>query len=153
MSTFRFRAAVVLELRTRQEQAAAAVLSRAKTALAESQARLASDTQARQAAQSDASAHELRGATSAEIEWHRNWIVRLTSNVDQRRADMDLRRRAVIDAERGWRAARQRRLAIERMRDRAWSRFQERQRREELNVIDELAGLRYVPPDVWGESS
>jgi flagellar export protein FliJ len=153
MTTFRFRAAVVLELRTRQEQQAATVLSRAEMALSQAHLQLAEAERARRTAQTAAVDRQRHGATSTEIEWHRNWITSLTSSVDQRRVDVELRQRGVHDAERAWRLARQRRLTIERMRDRAWIRFQRQQQREELKVIDELASLRYSAPDVWGESS
>jgi flagellar FliJ protein len=153
MTSFRFRAAVVLELRTRQEQQAATALSRAELALSQAQQRLAAADRARGTAQAAALDRQREGATSPEIEWHRNWITSLTSSADQRRVDVELRQREVHEAERAWRVARQRRLTIERMRDRAWTRFQRQQQREELKVIDELASLRYSAPDVWGESS
>ena len=43
--------------------------------------------------------------------------------------------------------------AIERMRDRAWRRFQQEQHRQETKVIDELARLRFVMPDAWRDDT
>jgi flagellar export protein FliJ len=148
MTTFRFRAAVVLELRSREERDAAAVLSRAELHLAQANTRVSDAVGARKAAQEVELDRHRQGATSTEIEWHRNWITRLTSAVEQRRAEVEVRRREVQEAERAWRNARQRLLTIERMRDRARARFQRQQQRDELKVIDELVSLRYGAPDV-----
>ena len=148
MSAFRFRAGVVLDLRSREERHAATVLARAETTLAHASARASDAVSARQAAQAVELDRQRQGATSTEIEWHRNWITRLTSTVEQRRGDVEQRRREVQEAERAWRYARQRLLTIERMRERAWIRFQRQQQRDELKVIDELVSLRHGAPTV-----
>jgi flagellar biosynthesis chaperone FliJ len=40
--------------------------------------------------------------------------------------------------------SRRRRLALERLRDRAWRRYAEAERREENRAMDELARIRFV---------
>jgi flagellar export protein FliJ len=148
MSTFRFRAAVVLELRSRQERDAAAVLSRAEMSLVQARTRVSEAIRARQDAQTVELDRQRQGATSSEIEWHRNWITRLASTVEERRAEFELRQSEVRTAEQAWRGARQRLLTIERMRERAWAKFQRAEQREEMKVIDELVSLRYGAPDI-----
>jgi len=138
MSTFRFRAAVVLELRSRQERDAAAVLSRAEMSFVQARTRVSEAIRARQDAQTVELDRQRQGATSSEIEWHRNWITRLASTVEERRAEFELRQSEVRTAEQAWRGARQRLLTIERMRERAWAKFQRAEQREEMKVIDEL---------------
>ena len=148
MSTFRFRAAVVLELRSRQERDAAAVLSRAEMSFVQARTRVSEAIRARQDAQTVELDRQRQGATSSEIEWHRNWITRLASTVEERRAEFELRQSEVRTAEQAWRGARQRLLTIERMRERAWAKFQRAEQREEMKVIDELVSLRYGAPDI-----
>jgi flagellar export protein FliJ len=148
MSTFRFRAAVVLELRSRQERDAAAVLSRAEMSLVQARTRVSEAIRVRQDAQTVELDRQRQGATSSEIEWHRNWITRLASTVEERRAEFELRQSEVRTAEQAWRGARQRLLTIERMRERAWAKFQRAEQREEMKVIDELVSLRYGAPDI-----
>ena len=144
MAAFRFRAAAALELRHRQETAAATVLSRAEGALHAAESRLTESQQQRRLAQDHAATAERQGTDGQTVLWHRNWIVRLSDAVEQSRRELDASVATVREAEQNWREARKRRLALERMRERAWRRYQQAEQRQEMKVIDELARLRFI---------
>lgn len=138
MPDFRFLAAAALELRRRQENNAGNVLVHAEARFRQAEpAKQAAETQRRhgQIAQVEVSR---RGTDVATIEWHRNWILRLAATVERLQNDVDLHATAV-QTEGEWRDARRKRLVRERMKDRAWRRFQLEQHRQELKVIDEFA--------------
>ncbi len=153
MADFRFRAAAALELRRQQETAASTTLARAEAEFHAAEARTAAAEHARQAAQQDQSDAQRRGSDGGTLAWHRNWIVRLAAGVDALQQEVEARAHAVRQAEAHWREARRRRLALDRMRDRAWRRYQQDQQRQELKAIDELARLRFVMPDAWRDDS
>lgn len=153
MTEFRFRAAAALDLRRKQENTAATALAAAEAAFRAAEAHAAQADAHRRAAQAQEIAVQRAGAGAAELAWHRNWIVRLENDLVERRRQVDTLSQAVREAEAQWRKARQRRLTLDRMRDRAWRRFQQDQHRRELKVIDELARLRYVMPDAWRDDS
>jgi flagellar export protein FliJ len=153
MAEFRFRAAAALELRKQQETAASTALARAEALFREAEARVQQAARDRQAAQETQRLAERRGTDAGTIEWHRNWIVRLTTAVDALARDVEARALAVTQAEQQWREARRRRLTLERMRERAWRRYQQEQQRQELKVIDELARLRFVMADAWRDDT
>ncbi|MEO8483125.1 MAG: flagellar FliJ family protein [Acidobacteriota bacterium] len=153
MPDFRFRAAAALELRRQQETAAATTLARAEALFHEAEALAARGDQARIEAQDAQRSAERRGTDMAALEWHRNWIVRLTLTVATLRREVDARAEVARQAEQGWREARRKRLALERMRERAWRRYQVEQQRQELKALDELARLRFVMPDAWRDES
>lgn len=153
MSEFRFRAAAALELRRQQETAASTVLAQAEAALRQAEARLIEADNDRRAAQEQQTTAERRGSDMATLSWHRNWIVRLSTTVDTERREVDAQRAIVDEAERVWRLARQKRLTLERMRERAWRRYQHEQQRQELKVIDELARLRFVFAETMDDAS
>jgi len=144
MRDFRFRAAAALELRRRQEHDAGHVLVHAEARFRHAQAaKEAAETQ-RRGAQTAQVETSRRGTDVATLEWHRNWILRLAATVERLQSDVELKATALRTAESEWRDARRRRLTLERMKDRAWRRFQQEQQRQELKVIDELARLRHT---------
>lgn len=149
MSEFRFRALAALELRRQEETAAGTALALAEAAFRAAEARTAAAEADRRLAQQQQMEAERTGSDAATLFWHRNWIVRLAAAIDARKREADARVIEVRRAEQSWRDARQRRLALERMRERGMRRFQQEQQRQELKVIDELARLRFVMPDVW----
>ena len=153
MAAFHFRAAAALDLRRREETTAAAALSRAEARFHEAEAERDRADAERAAAQADLVTIARRGIDPGVLEWHRNWIVRLTAAVDALARDVDAQSRAVKQAEQHWRDARRRRLTLERMRERAWRRYQQEQQRQELKVIDELARLRFVMADAWRDDT
>jgi flagellar export protein FliJ len=153
MSEFRFRAAAALELRRKQETEAGTALARAEAELRASEQVVAQAEAARRTAQERLMSIERHGSDVATLLWHRNWIVRLSNDLTERRRQASLLAEAMRQAEQRWRLARQRRLALERMHERALRRFKQEQLRQELKVIDELARLRYVMPDAWRDES
>ena len=153
MSDFRFRAAAALDLRRKQETDTATALARAEAELRASEQQVADVDTARRTAQQQLVSVERHGSDVVTISWHRNWIVRLSNDLTERRRQMQLVAAAAREAEERWRQARQRRLALERMQERALRRFKQDQLRQEMKVIDELARLRYVMPDAWRDDS
>jgi flagellar export protein FliJ len=131
-------------LRGQQETAAATALARAEAAFHEVKSQLDTAEDDRRRAQETALSAERQGTESHTLLWHRNWIVRLADIIELRRRELDTRALAVRQAEHAWREARRRRLALERMRDRAWRRHQQAEQRHELKMIDELARLRFI---------
>jgi flagellar FliJ protein len=153
MNDFRFRAAAALELRRKQETEAGTALARAEAELRASEQLSAQAESARRVAQERLLSVERHGSDVATLIWHRNWIVRLSNDLTERRRQVSLLAEALRQAEQRWRQARQRRLALERMHERALRRFKQEQLRQELKVIDELARLRYVTADTWRDET
>lgn len=153
MTDFRFRAAVALDLRRKQETDAATALAVAEAEFRAAEAHAAQAEADRRTAQAEQQTVARRGTDAATLAWHRNWIVRLSNDLAERRRQVDRLAEVVREAEARWRKARQRRLTLERMRDRAWRRYQQDQQRQELKVIDELARLRYVVAEAWRDDS
>ncbi len=153
MSEFRFRAAAALELRRKQETEAGTALALAEAELRASEQLAAQADAARRSAQQQLASIERRGSDVETLLWHRNWIVRLSNDLTERHQRVNELAELVRQAEERWRQARQRRLALERMYERALRRFKQDQLRQELKVIDELARLRYVMPDAWRDES
>lgn len=149
MATFRFRAAVALDLRLAQETAALQERARVHTRFLEAKRAADAEQARRDGAQADLVTLERGGAELDTILWHRNWIVRLAANVDGLQRELYERAKDVRAADEAWHEARRRRLALERMKDRAWQRFQKAELREEMKQMDELARIRYVMPDAW----
>jgi flagellar export protein FliJ len=144
MAAFRFRAAAALELRSQQESSAATALARVEAEFRAAGARRDAAEAERRAAQERALDGQRTGIDGNSLLWHRNWIARLSDTVELRARELDTWAGAVREAERAWREARRRRLALERMRERAWRRYLQAEQRQELKAIDELARLRFV---------
>ncbi len=153
MREFRFRAAAALELRRKEENDAGAALARAEAELRSAEQIAQKADASRRSAQQRLTSVERHGSDVATLMWHRNWIVRLSNDLAERRRQVVALTEAVRQAELRWRQARQRRLALERMQERALRRFRQEQLRQELKVIDELARLRYVTADAWRDET
>lgn len=147
MAAFRFRAAVALDLRLKQETDALVERARVQALFLEAKRAVDAEVTRRDDARADLVTLERNGAELDTILWHRNWIVRLAANVDGLQRDVYERAKDVQKADEAWHEARRRRLALERMKDRAWQRFQRAELREEMKQMDELARIRYVMPD------
>jgi flagellar export protein FliJ len=147
MPAFRFRAAAALDLRRQQETTAGAALAREQARLTALRATRDDVDRARREAQDRALSQERHGTDGASLLWHRNWIVNLGTTVDRLAGDCDRQTAVLRDAERAWHDARRRRLALERMRDRAWRRYEDTERRRELKELDELARVRHAAID------
>jgi flagellar export protein FliJ len=144
MAAFRFRAAAALDLRRQQETAAATALARVEAEFRAAGLRRDAAEAERRGAQERALDGQRTGIDGNSLLWHRNWIARLSDTVALRARELDTWASAVREAEQVWREARRRRLALERMRDRAWRRHLQAEQRQELKAIDELARLRFV---------
>ena len=153
MAAFRFRAAAALDLRRRQEDAAAAALGQAEARFHEVSSEFAAAEAARGRAQADQAAQARQGIDTATLFWHRNWIIRLKATVDDCSAQVRAQSAAVNECRRKWQLARRRRLVLERLRDRAQTRHRALEQRVELKDMDELARIRFVAPDAGEEGA
>lgn len=144
MKPFRFRAGAALDIRRREEDAAAAALARAEGHFSEANRACLDMEHTRARAHDDQVEQARRGIDASTLMWHRNWIVRLDAVVDDLRESRRASEAAVTAARQAWQFARRRRLALERMRDRALARHQEAARRIEAIELDELARIRFT---------
>ncbi len=144
MAPFRFRARAALDLRRQQEQDAAADLARVEARFHDAQTACEATEAQRARAQAEQAAQAGRGIDMATLFWHRNWITRLQAAVDDLRADVRTKAEVVDEAKRVWRLARRRRMALDRMRERALARHRAEEQRQELKMIDELARIRFT---------
>jgi len=149
MANFRFRAEVALDQRRQEELEALRDWRHAEAQFRVVFGTLTAEESRREAAHSELTRLERQGTDVETLLWHRNWIVRLRSNVDRLQRDLDDRARNARQAQQVWREARRRRLTLERMKARAWQRFQAAQVREETKAMDELARIRYVMSNTW----
>lgn len=150
MPRFRFKAAAALDLRRKQEDEAGAALARIEAVLRQIAADREEAERVRIAAMTAAAEATRRGTDVGALEWHRNWIVRLAANVTRLHLDLDRQRQVLAAAEQVWREARRKRLALERMRERARLRFDAHEAQVEMKTIDELARLRYLATANYG---
>jgi flagellar export protein FliJ len=146
MALFRFRAAAALDVRLTEERAALEARTRAEALFTEANDAVVRARDARAQAERDVVALAERGSDLDTLLWHRNWIVRLAATVDRLDRDREARDGDRHAADLAWRDARRRRLALERLRERAWQRFQAGERRQETRVMDELARIRRALP-------
>jgi flagellar export protein FliJ len=147
MARFTFRAAAALDLRKKDEDRAAVALGAAEAVLRRIAGEIDAAVAAHRQAQEAASTAARQGTGVAAFEWHRNWIDRQAATVARLHLDHRRQQEAVAAAEAVWREARRKRLALERMRERALRRFEQHQAQVEMKAIDELARLRYVAAD------
>jgi len=144
MRPFRFRALAALELRRKQEEEARVALARAERALQEEAAQLQASLAAADQALAQLTAAQSQGTTSWLIEWHRSWITRCRIDADGHRARVA---EATASVERQLsvvRDALRKRRTLERLRDRAWRKYQVEAGREELRDMNALAGMRHL---------
>ncbi|MCC7010573.1 MAG: flagellar export protein FliJ [Acidobacteria bacterium] len=149
MATFRFRAAAALERRREDETQALADLARVQARFHEASTSVEAEVARRARAEADAAVVQRRGCDAETLLWHRNWILRLASAVERLRQERDACAADVERARAAWMEARRRRLALERMKERAWRRFQLAEQRQTAKELDELARLRFVASDQW----
>jgi flagellar export protein FliJ len=144
---FKFRAAAALDLRSQQERAAAAVSARAEADLRAACGLRDAAEMKRTKAREALGDEQARGTDIDTLLWHRNWISSLTAAVAQRSTEVDRRAAVTHTAALAWREARRKRLALERLRELAWRRYQQSEASAERKTIDELARLRFVLRD------
>jgi flagellar export protein FliJ len=153
MADFRFRAQAALDLRRKQEDEASAALGQAEAACRLAEARRDQAEADRRTAQEQLATAERCGSDISTLLWHQNWIARLAAEVETAKVDVEARSADARVAEQAWRQARQKRLALERLRERAVRRHQHELQRQELKVIDELARLRFILADVESDDA
>ena len=147
MAEFRFRAQAALDLRHKEEDAAATALAQAEAAFRRTAEQQNAKRAERETALAQRLADQCAGIGAAALEWHWNWINGLAAAVDRLGRDLEVRRVEVGTAQQAWREARRRRLVLERMRDRMLKRHQQEERRKEARNVDELARIRFVNPE------
>jgi flagellar export protein FliJ len=143
MRPFKFRAAIVLDLRRKQDDEAQRVLARAKSAFLAAQTAV-DDAQA-------ALEQAMRRATEAEsaaedvtlLQWYRNWMVGRQEDVKRCRRVLDEHRTVMQSAAQAALKARRELRVIERYKARVWQAWQRDALREEQKDLDLLGTLQH----------
>jgi len=144
MKPFRFRAAALLEQRRREYDAARADMARLVAAEHQVAQRLTEAEAKADAAEADYRALLSAASDLDQIGRHRNWIARQHTVVQDTRWRLD-ERRAAVAAARAMVLERFKRVrTLERLRDRAWSRYADAVRREETNVMNAHATMQFA---------
>jgi len=144
MATFRFRPQAALDLRRREEDAAALAVSEARVASDRAAEAYAAAQTAFDAGFAQAAAADAEGGSVTASVWHRNWIRSLRRELVRTEAHAEDRRVQLGAAEQALVVARERVRALERLRERAWAAHLECERREEQKAMDDLATLRFA---------
>jgi flagellar export protein FliJ len=144
MKPFRFRAEVVLDLRRRQHEQAQTQLARAQQERDAAAHIVGEAGQACQSAHRDYRASLDEGGAAGALERHRTWIARRQAETDDRRRQLEARHLAVAHAAEDLRHTYTRVRVLERLRDRAWKRYQDEARRREAIEMDYLAVTRFA---------
>ena len=144
MRSFRFRGARILEWRRVQADAAHVAFVRATESVREAAARV-SDAEAAV----DRAAGELRATLAAPADVgtlmrYRNWIGRQRLHAGACRAQHQERRGLADQAADVLQLASRHVKVMERLRDRAWRRYLEAERLQEMKELDQLATLQYA---------
>lgn len=153
MRPFRFRASVVLDLRRKEEDAAQQHLVQAQNMRDLAEARVREAQQAAAIAAGTCEALQTTGTEGWRLGWHQSWIRKQRLEVDACRQATVVSAAAVERATISVGAARQRRRALERLRDRAWQRHQVETIRQESREMNMAATLRYFTHAVGGEAN
>jgi flagellar export protein FliJ len=144
MTPFRFRAAAVLDVRRRQHELAQTQLAHAQQER-DAAARLVCEAaEAGRGADREYRASLDAGAAAGALERHRNWMARLQAETDDRRRQLEERHLAVHHSAADVRHAYTRVRVLERLRDRAWRKYQVEVRRREAIELDYLAVIQYA---------
>lgn len=139
MKPFTFRLAGVLKVWTRKEEQAYAFFQRQMASTAAARDREA-DARATRADAQHRATDAMREATApTEITWYRNWITSLSLRVEAARDEVRRCEQLERAAEAAWRKARRDRRVLERLRERAETRYRVEARREEMRLMDGLA--------------
>jgi len=144
MRPFRFRPAAALELRAAEEDRANQQLARSRGELEAADRRAADAVDAALSASAELQRHHEAGSEAWRLAWHRSWISRQRHEVTLTRDAAVRSAAAVAHATAAMHAARQRRRALERLRDRAWQRHKTEMTRNENKDMNLLANLRYL---------
>lgn len=144
MRPFRFKAAIVLDLRQKQDEEAQRVLARAKADVLTAQAALDGARAALAAAMRRAAEAEALAEDVILLQWYRNWMAGRQDDVkhclgrlEENRAVMQAAAQAALKARRELRV-------IERYKARVWQAWQRDALREEQKALDLLGTLQYA---------
>jgi flagellar export protein FliJ len=147
MPRFVFRTQVALDFRKRKDDDAKRDLAAANAAVADAQLALETAVDAHSRALDDARDHQRQASDLSALEWYRNWILSLQTEIGRRREDLNRRQ---VDAN----TARERAMrthmdvrVLEKLKDRAKRTHQAAELREEQKAIDWLAVLRSYSRD------
>lgn len=144
MRPFRFRPAAALELRAAEEDRASRQLAHTRADLQAADQRATDAVDAALAASEELQRHHAEGSEAWRLAWHRSWIARQRHEVTMTRDAAVRSAAAVTHATAAVHAARQRRRALERLRDRAWQRHKTEVTRHEDKDMNLLANLRFL---------
>lgn len=144
MTLFRFRAAAVLNLRRRQHELAQTQLARTQQER-DAAARVVREAEeARHSAEREYRALLDAGGAAGALERHRNWIARRQAETDGRRRQLEEQHLAVHHSAANVQHAYTQVRMLERLRDRAWRKYQDEVRRREAIEMDCLAVIQYA---------
>jgi flagellar export protein FliJ len=144
MKAFRFRGARILEWRRVQADAARLAFVRATESVREAAAAIdQADADCARAVREfvDATASPVDVGTHLR---YRNWIDRQRAHVAACREEHQKRRVAAEQAATALRDATRQVKVMERLRERAWERYTELERRADLKEIDQLAASKFA---------
>jgi flagellar export protein FliJ len=142
--TFRFRGARILEWRRVQADAARVVFVRASESVREAAARVAQADEHVERAARDYKATMARPNEIGTIVGYRNWIEKQREHAAACRRQHE-EKRVVADQAAGVLQTAMRRVKVmERLRDRAWRRYVDAERAQEMKALDELATQRFA---------
>ncbi|MDE3155567.1 MAG: flagellar FliJ family protein [Acidobacteriota bacterium] len=144
MRPFRFRAAVVLDLRQKQDEEAQRVLARAKAAVLTAQASLDGAEAALAAAMRRAAEAEASAEDVTLLQWYRNWMKGRQADVRRCRERLEECRAVMRTAAEAALKARRDLRVIERYRERVWQAWQREALREEQKDLDLLGTLQHA---------
>jgi len=142
--TFRFRGARILDWRRVQADAARVVFVRASESVREAAARVAQADEHVERAARDYQATMARPNEIGTIVGYRNWIEKQREHAAACRRQHE-EKRVVADQAAGVLQTAMRRVKVmERLRDRAWRRYVDAERAQEMKALDELATQRFA---------
>ena len=144
MKPFHFRAARVLDLRKREEDDARVVFGRANAVQHAAATRLTSVQEAAEEGRAKCLEVYEIGAPAWLVGWHQSWMTKQRLDVSARTRELAAATERVAAATAALRIAHRKRRVLERLRDRAWRRYQVEAARDEAREMNLLAGLRYL---------
>lgn len=141
---FKFRATAALDLRKKQEDAARLEAAKADAAARAAGQRL-NEARARVHDEGEKlSREQQQGMEAWRVQWHRAWIERQRHDAAVRAEELKTRTSEAAVAAQAAREAVKKRRVLERLRDRAWHKYQRVMQEQHVRDMNELATLRFV---------
>src|SRR5262245_24160570 len=144
MKAFRFRGARILEWRRVQADAARQEFLRAAASVRGAEQQLAAAEAERDRAGRDLVAAMASPIDVGTVTRYRVWIERQRGHVDACRTRLDQRRSDANEKSGVLTRAMRDVKVMERLRERAWRRYQDLERQEEMKTIDQLATAQFA---------